>query len=245
MKVAIIGRGNVGSHLHEIFSGIAELEVKALDSRRLDSAEPDTDLFLICVKDDAIQEVADRLYDMMPDFDGVVAHTSGSLEMSLLKKFKHYGVFYPLQTFTKSIPISHRDFPIFIEYSDCVAKDVMMSVGENMTGEILEADSGKRRGLHVAAVFACNFANHLYSQADNVLKNEGFDFSIILPLISETLDKLKKISPEEAQTGPARRGDSEAIRSHLEYLKNGGFPLETVSEYGFISQLIENQYKNE
>ena len=40
----------------------------------------------------------------------------------------------------------------------------------------------------------------------------------MMPLLKETLKKLSNVSPREAMTGPARRGDREVIRKHIEML---------------------------
>lgn len=216
LKITIAGRGNVGSHLAKALSPTSEVNFTDCRSDIIDAG--DSDLLLICVKDDAIREVASKIRN----FNGVVAHTSGSVPMSVLDGVaQHYGVFYPLQTFSKDVTLDYTEIPVFIEGNSAAAVSLLSHVAEDMGCRHFPADSSLRKKLHIASVFACNFTNHLYTIADSLLKEENLDISVLLPLIKETTGKLERtLSPAKSQTGPAARGDSGVVKAHLDMLSH-------------------------
>jgi len=215
-KITIIGTGNVASHLCVAMAGKV-CELINVSSRTLEDLPLDSDLYIISVSDDAIQSVAASL----PELNGIVAHTSGSVGMEVLAPYaKRYGVFYPLQTFTKGLDINYAEIPMFIEGCDEAVAKLLSEAAALFTSRIYPADSQRRRRLHVAAVFACNYANYMWSIADRLLREDDMTFDLLRPLISGAVDKVMRISPEDAQTGPASRGDIKVLQEHYDMLGN-------------------------
>ncbi|MCH5237454.1 MAG: DUF2520 domain-containing protein [Muribaculaceae bacterium] len=234
-KIAIIGRGNVATHLSEAFKGKAD--VCLVNPHTLEGIQEEPDLILLCVSDDAIEALSRKLHDI----DSVVAHTSGSVSLSALKDTgKHYGVFYPLQTFTKNIPLNYSEIPVFIEASSPEVKNLLYEIASLFTNSIHSAGSEERRKLHLASVFACNFTNAMANIGFNILSETGIDPKVLLPLMRQTVDKLKWQNPGQAQTGPAARGDIGTIGKHLDMLKDSPELREIYSE---ITRFISSSLK--
>ena len=146
-------------------------------------------------------------------------HTAGSLPMDLWQgHVRHYGVFYPMQTFSKQREVDFAHLPIFVEGNDPACTGLLHAVASILSDCVYEATSGQRRYLHLAAVLACNFANHLYDRAARLLARHGLPFSALLPLIDETARKVHTLDPHDAQTGPAVRGDRAVMDEHLRLL---------------------------
>lgn len=186
-------------------------EAQAIDD--VAQVNRDADYYIIAVPDNAIGEVAAQL----PKVKGIVAHTSGSVNMQVLQscQCKGCGVFYPLQTFTRNKSIDFNEIPFFIEGSDEMTTDALCKLASKLSNSVHTADSKQRASLHIAAVFACNFANHLWSISSDILSEAGYDFGILRPLLAETLNKAFEITPSAAQTGPAKRGDTNVINAHI------------------------------
>lgn len=254
-SVCIIGAGNVATHLALALASVAE--VRQVVSRHMDSARrlggrigqrcvasdnlgdvlPGCDFYIISVNDDAVAGVVDAT----PDWPGIWAHTSGSVPADVFRgKKSRYGVFYPLQTFTRDVDVNIMEVPFFIEGNDSDTEARLVELAGRISSSVGVADSARRKSLHVAAVFACNFANLMWMEADEILRGEGLDVSCFMPLLSATLGKLREVSPRDAMTGPARRGDTDVIRSHLELL-----PPEKREIYQLLSQRILNAFSNE
>lgn len=250
LSVCIIGAGNVATHLalalngpcrvRQVFSR-SEASAKRLAdaigcSYTTDTAAlvPDADFYLIAVADDAVAEVVKST----PDFPGIWAHTSGSVPADVFSNHKqHYGVFYPLQTFTRDVEVDVSEVPFFIEGNTPEVAERLASIARLISRSVEFADSARRRQLHVAAVFACNFANLMWMEADELLHDAGLDIRFLMPLLRVTLGKLQAVSPEEAMTGPARRGDTDVIESHL-----GSLPPEKQAIYRLLSDTILKKY---
>ncbi len=228
----IIGAGNVAWHLAQALS--KEIGVKQVYSRDINNARKlgdligaegidtigalrkDADLYLISVPDDHIEEITAASQGID---SGIWAHTSGSMPMDVFRgKKSRHGVFYPLQTFSKSKAVEVAEVPMLIEGSDEDTTVSLLNLAERISRNCRKAVSTERRQLHVAAVFACNFVNYMWIQADDLLRKSGLSFDLLKPLLAETLDKLNDISPAEGQTGPARRGDFYTIEKHLSML---------------------------
>ena len=175
------------------------------------------DVYIIAVSDQAIATLAAEL--QLPG--KVVAHTAASVSKDVLQKTTgHYGVFYPLQSLRKEMN-ALPDIPIFFEGNDDKAKKTLSALAKSIAPEaMVEANDEERLKLHVAAVFASNFTNHLYALAENYCRKEKIDFRQLLPLITETALRIKEISPRAAQTGPAIRHDGDTIQKHLDLLKD-------------------------
>lgn len=252
MKIAIIGSGNVATHLSVALVNAGH-EVCGVYSRNADNAlqlasktgcrvyeSPsqisDVDLALIAVKDDAIAEISSLISPGIP-----VAHTSGNTSMAILHG-KRKGVFYPLQTFSKEKQLDLKTVPMCIEGSDSEILSVLNMLARGISEQVLEVNHDKRMFLHLAAVMVNNFPNHMYQMADSILKDQNLSFELLMPLIRETTDKLSVMSPQDAQTGPAKRGDVNTMNGHLAMLEHDP-QLRKI--YALISEHIVATYKNE
>ena len=251
--IAIVGSGNVAWHLApelensghrvvEIFSRNPK-NAKALQKRlynaeinpTLDFSESELDIIILCVSDDAIEEVAMEI--ALPE-NTIIVHTSGSQSISKLgfTATENIGVFYPLQTFTKRKKVEFEEIPILIEAEKRQVLKTLKNLAKSISKEVHTIDSKDRMAIHVAAVFACNFSNFLFGISEQILNKQGFELDILRPLIAETLNKSLDIGPKEAQTGPAARGDLEILDKHMAYLEK--------SEYQELYQLMTEKILN-
>lgn len=257
--ISFIGAGNLAWHLAPTLDNIG-YSVKEVYSRNpknaklltqrlyqaeikttLDFSSSQSEVFIIAVADDAIQSVAQDI--ILPD-DAILVHTSGSQPLSILAyaATPHIGVFYPLQTFSKTKKIDFRDIPIFIETETKEAEAICLRMAMQISKDVKKIGSGERKALHVAAVFASNFANHMLTISKDLLTQNKLSFDLLKPLIFETLNKGLTIGPENSQTGPAKRGDFEILDKHMEYLQHD----ESLSKiYKLVSQHIIDRYEIE
>lgn len=230
-KVIIIGSGNVAQHLIKAFAKNTATELIQVYSRQkenlihlLDSVLITTDfnelleadLYIIAVSDDAIASVSSKL----PFENRLVVHTSGSVELNTLDKKNRRGVFYPLQTFSKKKTLEFKNIPICIETEDINDYQLVEKTAKSISNNVFAINSEQRKALHVAAVFVNNFTNHLYQIGQEICQEHSVPFEILKPLILETAEKIKTLSPEEAQTGPAKRNDFSTIEAHKSFLSN-------------------------
>lgn len=211
-RTVLIGRGNVASHLQEALTQAGH-QVLALGGRNRTQPIPqDADLYVIAVTDSAIAQVAEAIGPV----NGLVVHTAGSVPMSILPQ-RNRGVLYPLQTFTKGRPLDMRQIPLFIESDGNLP--LLHEVASQISSVVTEMDSSRRRFLHLAAVFCCNFTNHMYRITQKMLAQHDIPFSVMLPLIDETARKVHTLSPAQAQTGPAVRWNQEVMAAQIELLE--------------------------
>lgn len=255
-KISFIGAGRVATQLaislHQ--SGKTILQVYSRNhetAKELASkthAEPisdiakfnaDADLYIISVVDDAIEEVAGKLTIQ----NKTLVHTSGSVQMDVLANSSlNYGVFYPLQTFAKNKTISFINVPICIEGSNKAVENDLWELAKSMSCDVRLINSEQRILIHIAAVFANNFTNFMYLMGEEIVRNAGVSFDILLPLIEETAKKANHTLPHLAQTGPAARGDLKIIQKHLEMLKA---QPEKSEIYRHISKYILEHFHNQ
>jgi predicted short-subunit dehydrogenase-like oxidoreductase (DUF2520 family) len=253
-NIAIVGSGNVAWHLApelenaghrvtEIFGrnlknakAFQKRLYKAEISPSLDFSQSEVDIVMLCVSDDAIEEVAREV--ALPE-NAVIVHTSGSQSISRLgyTATENIGVFYPLQTFTKGKKIEFEGIPILIEAENRETLKILKKLAGSITKEVYTIDSRDRLAIHVAAVFACNFSNYLLGAAEQILNKQGFELDILRPLIAETLNKSLDVGPAEAQTGPAARGDLETLDRHMAFLEKS----EHMEIYRLITEKILNR----
>lgn len=235
-KIVVIGSGNLATHLAvalyrsganitQIYSPTAQhaatlaalVEAEAVTA--IASIRPDADCYIISVKDDAIPVVIEGMGHIGPN--SVMIHTAGSVPLSVFNgTAAHYAVLYPMQTFTKGRKLDFTSIPCFIEGSDTFAMNEVRNIADSISHNVVPADSDSRRKLHLAAVFACNMVNHCYRLAERVLEGENIDFKLFAPLIEETADKIKELTPREAQTGPMVRGDMTVMNAQMRLLKD-------------------------
>ncbi len=177
----------------------------------------DADVYVVAVKDAVLADVVRQLCKGRAA--RVFLHTAGSMPMQVFDGLAaHYGVFYPMQTFSKERSLDFSRIPIFLEGSDPVALGVARTLAESVSRQVVELSGEGRRRLHLAAVFACNFANHCYELASEVLQEQGLPFSVIQALVDETAAKVSELSPRQAQTGPAVRYDQNVMEAQLSLL---------------------------
>ena len=233
-NIVFIGAGNVATHLALAFkkAGVQILQVcsrtanparelaekvQAEHTTNLQSLNKDADLYLISVSDNAVEELTSQLSLK----DKLTVHTSGSIPLEILNKVSvNHGVFYPLQTFSKSREVDFSNIPICVEANSAENLEKLKSVAKTLSNNIYEVDSEQRKVLHLAAVFACNFPNFMYTIADKILRDSDIDFDILRPLIKETAEKIQDVKPAEAQTGPAIRNDEKILSGHMEMLND-------------------------
>lgn len=240
-KVAIIGNGNVATHLLTGFANVAD--IVQISSRDISNNFEIADIYIIAVSDNAIASVAynlRRMFDNKVSDSSIVVHTSGSTSIEVLSDFKNYGVFYPLQTFTKNVIINYSEIPVFVEGNNDYSLSQIINIAKLFSTKVKVLSSEKRMKMHLASVFACNYVNHLIYIASELMKEEGLDMEYIKPLLDETFRKLENTLPYDAQTGPARRGDTAVIDKHLSLLKEQP-GLQNV--YRLLSENIINTYK--
>lgn len=250
-RVVIIGAGNVATSLAVALSKNCEL--LQIYSRRLVNAQalaqtvgcnatcnlqdivPEADVYIISVIDDAIADVIAAV----PDNGGLWLHTSGSTSIGVFDGHRRrYGVLYPMQSFSKSHVTDMSEVHIFIEGDSSKTVEEIADFASLISRNVREASSHDRERLHVAAVFACNFANHMFTLSSEVLDEAGLPFDAMLPLIRTTVGKLDYMTPQQSQTGPAARGDLNIVEQHLNSLTGTKRRI-----YDLLSRSIFNHHK--
>ncbi|HOY96987.1 MAG TPA: DUF2520 domain-containing protein [Catalimonadaceae bacterium] len=182
-----------------------------------DFSEFNLEVLILAVSDDAIERLSEEI---LVNENTIVVHTSGAKSMESLDFLKeNYGVFYPLQSFTKEKAIDLSDVPFCIEASSTRVHEVLFTIARSLSSKVVVLDSEQRKVLHLAAVFANNFTNHMLFWAKTLLDAEGLDFNLLKPLAKETIEKAFFLTPELAQTGPARRGDYKTMKAHLDQIE--------------------------
>ena len=234
MNIVIIGQGNVATNLDYAFrkKGIA---CQMVSSREGLDHLPAANVYIYAVRDEALPSVVAQVVGVGKSLH---LHTSGTMPITVFGDDKpHAGVFYPFQTFSKARVI--EDFstvPVFFEARGIDDISAVYSLALTITSRVYEASQYDRERLHVAGVFTNNFTNLMYTMAAELLKNTHIPFSALLPLIDETAAKIHTLSPREAQTGPARRGDENVMNHHLELLTE-----EQQAIYRLLSDAIQKR----
>ncbi len=234
MNIAFVGAGRLatnlalalkrgGHNIVRVYSRTQEsaselaMRVGAESVTTLDALGDDADAYVVALKDSALPVLLDVLCKGRED--KIFLHTSGSVPMSVFEKhLSHYGVLYPLQTFSKERIVDFDDIPMFIEGSDEHTLTVTRVLAESVSSKVAPLSSADRKHIHLAAVFVNNFVNHCYTMASDILAKYDLPFDYLLPLIDETARKVHQMKPQEAQTGPAIRYDENIIRSQSSML---------------------------
>lgn len=236
MRIVFIGSGNLATHLSQALKAAGE-DIIQIFSRTQENAQAladklqcascisisdirtDADVYIFSVKDDALPSLISQLTQHLSSntHHPILLHTAGSVPMSVFAEYadSNYGVLYPMQTFSKGRNVNFREIPCFIETSEKETLEVIRELASRVSDNVVEASSEKRKKLHLAAVFSCNLVNHCYRLAERVLEEEGIDFSLYLPLIQETANKVKELSPRKAQTGPMVRYDKTIMDAQI------------------------------
>jgi predicted short-subunit dehydrogenase-like oxidoreductase (DUF2520 family) len=234
LKTVFIGAGNVATRLSQAMkeAGFSVIEVfsRTEESARLlggklacgfvtetERIRTDADIYIFSVKDDILPDLAAAV----PANKGLWLHTAGSVPANVFEGYaERYGVVYPLQTLSKARPADFRQIPLFIEGNTEASEKEIRIIAGRVSENVYSMSSEKRRYLHLAAVFACNFSNHMYRIATQILEGQGIDRQALQPLIDETANKLHTMTPDMAQTGPAVRYDRLTINRHLALLND-------------------------
>lgn len=265
MTVSIIGTGNLAWHLARVFEKnnieISEIYGRELSKAilltddlyqstptdQLDFSESKAEIFIICVSDDAIEQICARI--VLPE-NSILVHTSGAKNIDILDRtLKIYhnlevktGVFYPVMTFKKGKSVDFSKIPVCIESKDENTRQTLIKLAKVISDEVYILNSEERLALHVAAVFANNFTNHLLALSKAILDAEELDFEILKPIISETFKKaLSSRHPAEVQTGPAKRNDLQTLKAHLDYISDDE---DLVRVYKTLSESIEDWHQD-
>ena len=229
-NIILIGSGNVATHL-----GIAlkkrDYNIVQVYSRSIENAKElaqklntdftndftqlkDANLIIVSVNDDVISEVLSKLKNT------AIVHTSGSIGVNIFNdNFSNCGVFYPLQTFNKEVEVNISEVPFCIEGNSLEFENQLTQIAKRISNTVVVMESEQRKQLHIAAVFASNFSNQMFTIADDLLAERNIDFKILLPLIKQTIAKLNTNKPKEVQTGPAKRKDKKIIQEHIDLIQ--------------------------
>jgi predicted short-subunit dehydrogenase-like oxidoreductase (DUF2520 family) len=234
LNFCFIGAGNLATHLSKVFQnkGFNILQIYSRTEKSakeladvlsvkyttsVNEINENADIYFVAIKDSTVAEILSQI-----NFNNkLVVHCSGSLPLSAIDDFsENTGVFYPLQTFSKKREVDFDEIPVFIESNSMKNKETLLHIANSISKSVSEINSEKRKLLHISAVFACNFVNHFYTIAAEILKSKDISFDVLKPLILETALKVQEIKPEKAQTGPAVRFDENIISAHLHALND-------------------------
>ena len=251
-SIVILGAGNVAFHLtlalientcnvRQIFNRTLEHAREIGEANRISYTDKiseieKADIYIIASADSGIEEFSHYI----PYDDVLVVHTSGSSPMSVLKGDYRKGVFYPLQTFSKERTMRYDNIPFFIEAENPEDLKKLNELGNRISNEVHELNFASRMQVHMTGVWANNFVNHLYYIAGNICEQNNVPFDVLLPLIQETANKVIEMSPKDAQTGPAKRGDQVIIDRHLEALQDDSRLLQI---YQILTDSIKRVYE--
>lgn len=245
MRTVLIGAGNLATHLGEALKQ-TDFQIVQVYSRTQESASAlaarlqcsytssinelvaDAQFYVFAVRDAVLEEVAQRVCASLQTaspavsesgegIDALFVHTAGSMSLDVLP-FRRRGVFYPMQTFSKERQVDFSVIPLFVESP--TDERLLLGLAQRVSRQAMVLEETRRRYLHVAAVFACNFTNHMYDLSATLLESQGIPFQVMLPLIDETARKVHELPPREAQTGPAVRYDTNVMQRHQDCIKD-------------------------
>lgn len=235
--ISFIGSGNVATHLArefhrkgfviiEICSRLMENavilanQVGARPLDQLDDLDAEADIIFCCTKDELIGKIARRLTEHRPVRR--IVHTSGTVGLEAFEPFASTigssGIFYPLQTFSKTVPVDFSELPVGVTSGNPGFQRDLFELAASITNRPFHISDDERKHLHIAAVLVNNFANHLFALGQKYCEDNHLDFELLKPLIHQTINKIDVIKPVDAQTGPAKRGDTRIIQNHLAML---------------------------
>ncbi|MFC0875983.1 Rossmann-like and DUF2520 domain-containing protein [Saccharicrinis sp. FJH2] len=251
VNIVLLGSGNVATHLglhlqnigYNIIQVYSRTEKNAMIlANRLNTdytSDPEqlnqqADLYLIAAKDDSIATIAS--FTILKN--KFLVHTAGSVRSDIFIPYTDkYGVLYPFQTFTKTRKVNFKVVPVLVEANTPDLENELITLAEKLSEKVLKASSDQRAMLHISAVFACNFTNHMYAIAADLLKNNDLSFDLLQPLIMETAEKVMSIRPADAQTGPAVRFDRNIMDQQMTKLNEVPVYQEI---YRIMSESIQN-----
>ena len=232
--VSLVGSGNIAHWLVYALKK-ADVDIRQIYSRQLDHAKelaakagadaidnlrdlsPDSDLYIFSVKDDSYETLLSQLPFRLP----LAVHTAGSLSIRIFEPYADsYGILYPYQSLNKNMDFANVEVPLSVESNDKMVENELFAFAGRLSSTVQLMGEAQRLVLHRAAIFGCNFTNAMYAIAYDILRENNIDWRMILPLLENTLYKVKTMNPHDAQTGPAKRGDQNIIRMHQEALQD-------------------------
>lgn len=249
--IVLVGAGNLATNLAkalykkgfriaQVYSRTAESakqlaqQVEAEFTTQLTDIYPYARLYIVALKDDALLQLLPQIVKGREH--ALWVHTAGSIPMDVWQEYvERFGVFYPMQTFSKQREVDFSSLPIFVEGNSVTDTEFLKEVAGVLSNKVYEATSEQRKSLHLAAVFTCNFTNHMYALAAELLQKYRLPFDVMLPLIDETAQKVHEMAPADAQTGPAKRFDGHVMNGHLQML---GDEPEMQAIYRMLSKSI-------
>ena len=253
MRIVLIGAGRLATNLGKALRDAGH-DIVAIWSRTAENANSlsrvvggfatndanilptDADVYILSVKDAALAQLIPQVTKGREE--ALFLHTAGSMPLSLFEGYAvRYGVFYPMQTFSKERQVCFAEIPVFIEGTDAAIRPLAESVSQR----VYELSTDERKYLHLAAVFACNFANHCYALSAELLERHGLPFDVMLPLIDETARKVHDLHPVDAQTGPAVRYDENVLNMQAQLLADTPLMEEV---YRLLSRSIHEKLNN-
>jgi len=229
LNIFLIGSGNVAHHLSLAFDRSQHTVIGYYSRQKKDTLggldyygaiskiPQDADIYIIAVSDDAIATVSNALPTSIQQ-NRLVVHTSGTKPSEALKKCVNTGIFYPLQTFTAGVALDYASIPFCIHAHKEKTKELLFSLASDISNAVQYITDEERARIHVSAVMINNFINHIIYKAESYLEEHEIDPTILQPLLSETIKKQAAIGALKAQTGPAKRNDSETIKKHIDLL---------------------------
>ena len=248
MQIVLIGSGNVAFHLAKAFTE-AQIPISQIFGRNTTELQKiseqfsipfstetlaDADLYIISVSDSSIAEVS----SLIKNKNALVTHTSGSVSREALNGNYRKSVFYPLQTFSKSKNLDYSKIPFFIDAENENDEEILKNLASKISKNVMLANDEKRKYIHLTAVFACNFVNHLYARAKEISDGQRIPFDYFLPLIDETTQKIHELEPKLVQTGPAIRNDEKVLKLHESLLTDE----EKLKIYKTLNESIKKMY---
>ena len=248
MQIVLIGSGNVAFHLAKAFTE-AQIPISQIFGRNTTELQKisekfsipfstetlaDADVYIISVSDSSIAEVS----SLIKNENALVTHTSGSVSREALSGNYRKSVFYPLQTFSKSKNLDYSKIPFFIDAENENDEEILKNLASKISKNVMLANDEKRKYIHLTAVFACNFVNHLYARAKEISDSQNIPFDYFLPLIDETTQKIHELEPKLAQTGPAIRNDEKVLKLHESLLTDE----EKLKIYKTLNESIKKMY---
>lgn len=258
MRIVLIGAGNLATHLgkalrdahHEVVQvysrtiGHAQMLADVLHTSCTDSLEqlvPDAECYVFAVKDQVLPTMVKEVCRQYADSSALFVHTAGSVPLNVFpEETKCYGVLYPMQTFSKQRDVDFTQIPVFVEGNNDETLNRLELLAKSISQHTYRLSSADRRYLHLSAVWACNFVNHCYDVASQVLEPIGIPFDVMLPLIDETVRKVHELSPKDAQTGPAVRYDERVMNAQFSLMKENPM-LQDI--YRLLSQSIHERFR--
>lgn len=242
-SVTIVGKGNVAEHYNEVMLN------KGLDVTMISSHQPfnkedfSSDLIILAVKDDVLMQVTQNILQSLQNQlseNQILVHTSGYMQTDFLSSLcKNYGSFYPLQTLKKGIQIDFSIVPLCTWANNGKSMQLLECLAKKLSNIHYTLTDEQRKTLHLSAVFANNFTNHLMYISKTLMEKKGMNFELLYPLINRTFEAIKQQDPKLCQTGPAFRNEKHIMEEHLKQLS-----LSEQEIYISISQSIINTYKD-